>query len=44
MKKIKVEIPKETMIAIDKAVRHRGREGYFGTDYSTVVGREEKND
>ena len=34
LKKIKVQLPEETLTQIEKAVRHRGREGYFGADYS----------
>ena len=40
LKEIKVVLPSETKQAIDKAVRHRGREGYYGTDYSQVVKEE----
>lgn len=34
LKHIKVKLPEETMTAIEKAVRHRGREGFYGYDFS----------
>ena len=37
-----VKLSKETKLAIDKAVRHRGREGHFGTDFSCVNAAEKK--
>ena len=40
LKQIKVDLPEETVIAIEKASRHRGREGHFGADYSQVVKEE----
>ena len=37
LKAIKVKLPEETLLAIEKAVLHRGREGYYGFDYSNVA-------
>ena len=40
LKAIKVTLPEETLLAIEKAVRHRGREGYYGQDYSNIASLE----
>jgi len=41
LKSIKVKLSEETLLSIEKAVRHRSREGYYGFDYSNIVNYED---